>query len=410
LVDEAHNLVDRARKMYSAALDQADLAALRQSAVVSLAKPLERLHRAWRDLNKAPPEDLPTAYRTLPELPEKFLAALQHATGAMAEVLEANPARVDPGLQGFYFDSLHFLRMAESFGQHSLFDVTQGTARPSAAAPKTRRALSQLCLRNIVPASFLAPRFAAAHCVALFSATLSPSNYYADMLGLPDTTAWIDVQSPFAASQLAVQVVSNISTRFQHRETSLSPIAELMARQYGERPGNYLVFLSSYDYLEKLARTFRARQPNIPVWEQTRRMDEAARDDFLTRFQPNSRGIGFAVLGGAFGEGIDLPGDRLIGAFIATLGLPQVNPVNERIRQRMGENFGSELAYQYAYLFPGLQKVVQAAGRVIRTPADQGVVYLMDDRFGRQEVRCLLPRWWEVNQRRSEMLSFAPRR
>ncbi|MEO7399724.1 MAG: ATP-dependent DNA helicase [Polaromonas sp.] len=401
LVDEAHNLVERARKMYSAPLDQGDLAALRQSAAASLGKPLDRLHRAWRDLNKTPPSDPVTAYRVLPELPEKFLAALQQATGAMADELQADPARVDPGLQRFYFDALHFLRMAESFGEHSLLDVTLDPARAAVASLRTRRALSQLCIRNIVPASFLAPRFAAAHSVALFSATLSPRNYYADMLGLPDTTAWVDVQSPFSASQLAVQVVSNISTRFQHREQSLPPIAALMARQYGEKPGNYLVFLSSYDYLDKLARVFRARHPDIPVWEQTRRMDEAAREDFLARFMPHMRGIGFAVLGGAFGEGIDLPGDRLIGAFIATLGLPQVNPVNECIRQRMGENFGGDMAYKYAYLYPGVQKVVQAAGRVIRTPADQGVVYLMDDRFDRQEVRCLLPPWWQVRQIRS---------
>ncbi len=398
LVDEAHNLVDRARKMYSATLDQADLAALRQSAGVSLAKPLERLHRAWRDLNKAPPDQPVAAYRVLPEPPEKFLTALQQAAGALADVLEANPTSVDPGLQRFYFDALHFLRMAESFGEHSLFDLTPATARPFASGLTTRPAPSQLCIRNIVPAPFLIPRFAAAHCTALFSATLSPRSYYADMLGLPDTTAWVDVPSPFAASQLAVQAVSNISTRLRHREESLSPIAELMARQYAEKSGNYLVFLSSYDYLDKLARTFRARHPDIPVWEQTRRMDEAAREDFLARFMPHTSGIGFAVLGGAFGEGIDLPGERLIGAFIATLGLPQVNPVNECIRHRMGENFGSGMAYKYAYLYPGVQKVVQAAGRVIRTPADRGVVYLMDDRFYRQEVRCLLPRWWQVRQ------------
>ena len=106
--------------------------------------------------------------------------------------------------------------------------------------------------------------------------------------------------------------------------------------------------------------------------------------------------MGFAVLGGAFSEGIDLPGDRLIGAFIATLGLPQVNPVNEQIRQRLdtlvSQDTGS--GFDCAYLYPGLQKVVQAAGRVIRTPEDRGVVHLIDDRFGRAEVRALLPRWW----------------
>jgi DNA excision repair protein ERCC-2 len=104
------------------------------------------------------------------------------------------------------------------------------------------------------------------------------------------------------------------------------------------------------------------------------------------------------VLGGSFAEGIDLPGDRLVGAFIATLGLPQVNPVNERMKERMGEVFGA--GYDYAYLFPGIQKVVQAAGRVIRTREDTGIVYLIDDRFARPAVRSLLPAWWQVETSR----------
>ncbi len=119
-----------------------------------------------------------------------------------------------------------------------------------------------------------------------------------------------------------------------------------------------------------------------------------AREEFLARFTAGNRGIGFAVLGGAFAEGIDLPGECLIGAFIATLGLPQINPVNAEFARRMHESFGT--GYEYAYLYPGLQKVVQAAGRVIRTPSDRGTVYLMDDRFTRGDVRALLPKWWRV--------------
>jgi DNA excision repair protein ERCC-2 len=101
------------------------------------------------------------------------------------------------------------------------------------------------------------------------------------------------------------------------------------------------------------------------------------------------------VLGGSFGEGIDLPGARLIGAFIATLGLPQMNPVNEQVRQRMEATFGA--GYDYTYLYPGIQKVVQAAGRVIRTADDRGVVYLIDDRFAQPDVQALLPRWWGLD-------------
>ena len=123
-------------------------------------------------------------------------------------------------------------------------------------------------------------------------------------------------------------------------------------------------------------------------------MGEGQRQDFLDQFTADSQGVGFAVLGGAFGEGIDLPGARLIGAFIATLGLAQLNPVNEQLKQRMAAIFGA--GYDYTYLFPGVQKVVQAAGRVIRTQQDQGVVMLIDDRFGDSKVKQLLPRWWSI--------------
>jgi len=191
-----------------------------------------------------------------------------------------------------------------------------------------------------------------------------------------------------------VQVAGHISTRYQHRQKSLSPIADLMGAQYARDPGNYLAFFSSFDYMEKAAALFAERHPDVPLWRQSRRMDDAERAQFLARFTAAGRGIGFAVLGGSFGEGIDLPGARLIGAFIATLGLPQLNPVNEQIRLRMDALFGA--GYDYTYLYPGLQKVVQAAGRVIRTTSDRGTVFLIDDRFARPEVRALLPAWWHV--------------
>jgi Rad3-related DNA helicase len=214
---------------------------------------------------------------------------------------------------------------------------------------------------------------------------------------MPEDTAWIDVDSPFVASQLRVEVARGISTRYQHRRASLAPVADLMADQYERAPGNYLAFFSSFDYLQQVADTLAQRHPGIPTWHQARRMNEAERTAFLERFTLEGKGIGFAVLGGAFGEGIDLPGARLIGAFVATLGLPQVNPVNEELRQRLQAMFGA--GYDYAYLYPGLQKVVQAAGRVIRTEQDRGVVWLIDDRFARPEVLDLLPRWWHVAER-----------
>jgi len=383
LADEAHNMVNRARQMYSAEMSHSGLRFLRKSAPEALRKPLDRVHRQWSALVK----EQEAEYASHAQLPEKFMNALQTATTEIGDYLAENPSWFDAEVLDFYFNGLLFARLAETFGEHSLFDITQSGSGTKAG--------SVLCIRNILPAPFLRPRFEAAHATALFSATLSPWNYYADTLGMPPDTAWIDVESPFAAEQLEVSVAGHISTRYQHRDRSLAPIAALMGEQYEKQPGNYLAFFSSFDYMEKAADLFAQKYPQVPTFRQSRRMDEAARAAFLGRFSGDSAGIGFAVLGGAFGEGIDLPGSRLIGAFVATLGLPQINPINEQIRERMETIFGA--GYDYTYLYPGLQKVVQAAGRVIRTTSDRGTVHLIDDRFLRPEIQALFPAWWKLS-------------
>jgi Rad3-related DNA helicase len=251
-----------------------------------------------------------------------------------------------------------------------------------------------LSVRNIVPGAFLRPRFAACHTAILFSATLGPETYQRDLLGLPENTGWIDVPPPFPPEHLSVRIADRLSTRYPHRQGSMNALVDLLALQYAEHPGNYLAFFSSFDYLDQAAARLATRHPGVPQWRQVRAMGEAARQGFLARFAPDGRGIGFAVLGGAFAEGVDLPGTRLIGAFIATLGLPPITPVQAQFRQRLDTLFGAD--HGYADLVPGLQKVVQAAGRVIRTPEDRGCLWLMDERYRRQEVRALLPAWWRL--------------
>ncbi|GKS76090.1 ATP-dependent DNA helicase [Acidovorax sp. SUPP950] len=386
LVDEAHNLVERGRRMYTAELLPDSLYQARHSdtaaRVPAVKKALDKVRRAWVALDKAQPG----AYAVHEAFPAALLAALQQCGSALADHFAEHPEQMDPALQAFYLELLHTQRLAECLDTHSMVDV----ARAPGGAPGS----SVVCLRNVVPAPFLAPRFAAAHTSTLFSATLQPARYYADLLGLPTGHAGVDVASPFQAAQLRVAVARHISTRYPDRSASLVPIADLMAQQFADRPGNYLAFFSSYEYLQQVAEAFARRHSQVPHWLQSRRMQEAGQREFLARFTEGGEGIGFAVLGGAFSEGIDLPGRRLIGAFLSTLGLPQMNPVNEQIRQRMHALFGA--GYDYTYLYPGLQKVVQAAGRVIRSPSDEGVVHLIDDRFARAEVQRLLPAWWAV--------------
>jgi Rad3-related DNA helicase len=372
--------------MYSATLRREALDAVRKLAPPAVAAALKRLARAWNEIAGRQSEP----YAAYEDLPQGLVTALQNFNNAVGDHQAEHPDEILPALLDFYFDTLHFTRLAESFGTHSLFDIT--------IEGDDQRAIT-LCLRNLVPAAFLKARFAAARTSTLFSATLTPMNFHADLLGVPPDVAWLDVESPFEAEQLRVHV-NTVSTRFAHRGASIVPIVALIARQFAEAPGNYLAFFSSFDYLQQVATLFRERHPEVPVWEQARNMDEAERAGFLARFQAGGRGIGFAVLGGAFAEAVDLPGERLIGAFIATLGLPQVNPVNEQIKERLDALFGA--GHDYTYLYPGLQKVVQAAGRVIRTTADRGVVHLIDDRFRRPDVRRLLPAWWQVPGRTPE--------
>ncbi|MFM0489354.1 ATP-dependent DNA helicase [Paraburkholderia graminis] len=386
LVDEAHNLLDRARRMYTASLDQAALRLARNTAPPTLRKPLERLQREWNALKRAQT----ASYEVYADVPGKLLSAAQNLIGAVTDQLAEAPLSIDQTSLRFFFDAMHFVALAEQFGEHSIFDITLTTDRH---APRDKTSCV-LCVRNVIPAPFLAPRYAAARTTVMFSGTLSPHHFYRDTLGLAEDTSWLDVEGPFRAEQLQVRVAGNVSTRWRDRDRSLEPIVELIARQYTAQPGNYLGFLSSFEYLQRVVALMRERYPHMPVWAQEPGMDEAARDAFLARFRGTDQGVGFAVLGGAFSEGVDLVGQQLIGAFIATLGLPQMNEMNEQMRRTMEARFGS--GYEYMYLYPGLQKVVQAAGRVIRTEHDEGVVHLIDDRYRRPEVRRLLPRWWQV--------------
>ncbi len=391
LVDEGHNLVARGRSMYSATLEPARLGAALAAAPAASKRALQRLRRQWSALVREQSQP----YTCSASPPKAFVAAVQQTAAALGEQLAGEPAEVDPAFLRFHFDLLHFMRVHERHDENWQFDATLDAP---ADVPRSRGAPSAtLCLRNVVPAPVLRERFAAAHCAVVFSATLAPARFYIDMLGLPDDTATLAIVCPFNPAHLQVRIARHISTRHADRAASLDALVALVTDQYARAPGNYIAFFSSFDYLQQVADRLALRHPGITLWRQDRSMAEAQRAAFLDRFQPGSQGIGFAVLGGVFGEGIDLPGSRLVGAFIATLGLPQVNAANEAMRRRMDALFGD--GWRYTYLHPGLQKVIQAAGRVIRGPQDRGVVHLIDDRFARQDVCEVLPAWWRLDER-----------
>ena len=380
LVDEAHNLVDRARGMYSVQLEQQRLLKLKKTAPKPVKAALDRTARAWQALIRDHGEQAQPVF--LATLPAQLLGALQAMVSVITDYLADNPP--DLALQEVMFESVAFMKLADSFGDHSLCEFQ-----------RSGRGRASLTIQNLIPADFLIERFKAAHSVLLFSATLSPGVYYRDLLGLPEDARFTSLPSPFSAGQLKVEFTPGISTRQVHREASLQPVAELIAKQYRTRPGHYLAFFSSFKYAKEVSDALAKQAPDIPQRSQQPGMSAEQRRQFLADFRKPEGSIAFAVLGGVFSEGIDLPGDQLIGAFVATLGLPPFDAWHEILKERLQQRFGE--GYNYTYVIPGLQKVAQAAGRVIRTPEDRGVIWLIDDRFLKRPVRGLLPTWWFTN-------------
>jgi Rad3-related DNA helicase len=394
LVDEAHNLVERARQMYSAELRLADVRAAAQTAPGAVRSALGLLAQATEDLAV----DTAAPYAVLDHAPDAFVQALQTAAAALSEHFNQHPLSMG-ALLNFHFALQWFLRLVEALSDHSLLDVqTLLPARALAGVDEVEPAPAAddavLCVRNVAPACFLRRRFEALHSVTLFSATLAPAAYAIRLLGLPETTAWLDVPPAFNPAHLTVRVAAGISTRFAHRARSLQPLVSLIASQFDAHPGNYLAFFSSFDYLDQAAALLAALRPDIPQWRQARRMGSSARADFLASFQRQGRGIGFAVLGGVFAEGVDLPGPLLIGAFIATLGLPPLSVTQDHMQARLDKLFGAGCGF--ADLVPAMQRVIQAGGRVLRTPEDRGWLWLLDDRYLRADVAAMLPGWWRV--------------
>ena len=420
LIDEAHNLPDRARAMYSAQFAKSSLSEAKRalgkgksSLKTALTKADKVFLAARRACSQAAPrtgaepagETEPTQVSLLPvetvpdfalpqplyardgtvflqQLPAALPAALRAVHTPLQDWLEQNPE--DPAhaqLLELYFALQDIARAADRYDSHF---VTQLTARGSELE------LHLLCLD---PAPFVDASLAAGRSAALFSATLTPPAFYRNVLGCADARA-VALPSPFPPENLGLFCLPGISTRYRQREASVPAVADALAALAKGKTGNYLAFFPSYAYLQQVYEAFAARWPDISTLVQQRSLDDAGRAEFLAQFVPRPAQtlLGFAVMGGIFGEGVDLVGDRLIGCAIVGVGLPQVNPRQEMLRRYYEEQSGC--GFDYAYRYPGMNKVLQAAGRVVRTPQDKGVVLLLDDRFAQPDTARLFPPHW----------------
>ena len=233
------------------------------------------------------------------------------------------------------------------------------------------------------------------HGAVLFSATLSPLGYYRAVLGGERSDEMLEVNSPFAPEQLSVVIMDGVSTRYSEREDTLSAVCRVIAATVSAKRGNYMVFSPSFAYSEALARAFSAKYPKLHIISQTKNMTAKEKDEFLEEFKKDDENylIAFCVMGGIYSEGIDLAGDSLIGAVIVGIGIPSLSYEREAIAEYYEEKF--EEGKQYAYIYPGMNRVFQAAGRVIRREDDRGVIVLIDDRFDDPIYKKSLPALWK---------------
>lgn len=233
-----------------------------------------------------------------------------------------------------------------------------------------------------------------AKAVIFFSATLTPISYYADILGCRNGRV-LELASPFPRENLCPVAVDSVSLKLSEREYSVDTIAELIAITAEAKKGNYLAFFPSFDYMEHVSKAFSEISPDTATVIQKKHMNSAEREAFLAAFQAENKGtaslVGFSVLGGIFSEGIDLPGDSLIGVIIAGTGMPQFTSERNVMKEYFDETVESGM--EYAYIYPGFNNVLQAAGRVIRTDTDRGVLVLIDSRYAEPTYYKLFPEY-----------------
>ena len=405
LVDEAHNLVDRARDMFSCELSSTSFESLLYQipetdplfAKIKQAYSVFRIVRRYcrdnlqKDANgeecgyyysKEPLDDINTTLGTLAAAIEKWLKI--HTYDAMYDAIEA-----------FYGELRAYVATTDLYDSGF---VTYLTVQGSVVT------LKQICLD---PSQQLDMCNAGAEAVIMFSATLTPPSYFAHTLGGGKQAVSVNFPSPFTRENLCVAVAEGISTRYEDRDRSIKKTASYIAAAVCGKVGNYMVYFPSYAYMEKVANAFCAKYPDVPVLLQKRGMTQEQKEQFLDAFSADNPGmlIGFCVLGGSFSEGVDLPGGRLIGSIIVGVGIPGLSDERNIIRDYYADQNG--MGYEYAYVYPGMNHVLQAAGRVIRTDTDRGIVVLLDQRYAEPRYTELFPPHWEDVKFASDAQSLA---
>lgn len=382
LIDEAHNLVDRARDMYSASLvdrNIEDLIMEFKDGYRSIYKGLNKLLTIFDIVNEKI-EGKKEYYSK--ESIDDFYGPIRRLMTSLDKWLveEKDNEKYDQVLD-LYFSLMRYNKIQDLYDEHYLTSF------------ENKFGGYEISLNCIDPSYLLKQVMEKGRANILFSATLSPLEYYMDLLGGTGRDYHMILDSPFPRENLCLLISSNISTRYKDRERTYPMICRYIETFISAKDGNYLIFFPSYSYMERIYEIFIKENRGANVSLQENNMDERDREEFLDRFDKEENLIAFAVVGGIFSEGIDLVGDKLIGAAIVGVGMPKIgferNMMKDYYDEYMGEGF------DYAYTYPGMNKVLQASGRVIRSPEDRGALLLIDDRYGNHKYREIFPSNWK---------------
>lgn len=383
LIDEAHNLVERGREMYSAALYKEDLLELKRQVKhldARLARRLGDVNKLFLEL-KRECED----YQVLNSVSHIALKLMNLLTEMERFLEEPSGDEIRESVLNLYFQVRSFVSI------HDILD--ENYVIYSELEDNGRFKLKLFCVN---PAANLQNYLEFGSGTVFFSATLLPIHYYKSLLSVKKDDYAIYAESPFPRENMLLLQARDVSTRYTMRSESMyRRYADYISRMAECKKGNYMAFFPSYRFMEEVYDQFVHKAEGIDVLLQAQNMDEREREEFLEEFDRERENslVGFCVMGGVFSEGIDLTADRLIGAVIVGTGLPQVCNDREIVKGYFDSR--GMRGFDYAYLYPGINKVLQSAGRVIRTETDRGVVLLLDDRFSRRQYRDSFPREWE---------------
>ena len=387
LIDEAHNLVDRAREMYSATLNEEKFVKVKKL----ISKKDKRITRVIKeiqsyfedkleDLTTLDENDLVESEAPL-ELCEILSSFIKFVDEYLARTNEENEELMD-----LYFDVYSFLSISDFYDKNYTTIYT-----------KTFNGMT-IKIYCVNPQKVIEEKMKKAKSNIIFSATLIPMDYFMKMYSYDEEDFIINLKSPFDVKNRLLIIGDNVATTYNKRFETSCDIASYIANCVQAKKGNYMVFFPSYKYMELVFEKMKENYPDINTSIQESNMSEEEKEEFLSMFDEDNKEthVGFCVLGGHFSEGIDLTNDKLIGVIIVGVGMPQIGIERDIIKDHMKD---SNKGFDYAYVYPGMIKVLQAAGRCIRTDDDKGVILLLDKRYSQRIYQSLFPYEWYPNFR-----------